>query len=209
MKMRWPKIWFLGGFLPLFLVLWLAWVLPDFGFFRLETGSFDLPQDGMVLVERIAGKAVSSEALASYGTGWQALGEMWPLMLFCSMAGYCLGFGYHSLYYFLAIEQAPAGEKTSEKKKITDLVENEWNSPWIQEIEVKKLRALLQQANSELFAQKVSAGECKKQAGVLARKTESLQRDLFNARAKIRRLETKQRRRSVDQSPMSEYNDDM
>ena len=163
----------------------------------------------LVLVERIAGKAVSSEALASYGTGWQALGEMWPLMLFCSMAGYCLGFGYHSLYYFLAIEQAPAGEKTSEKKKITDLVENEWNSPWIQEIEVKKLRALLQQANSELFAQKVSAGECRKQAGVLARKTESLQRDLFNARAKIRRLETKQRRRSVDQSPMSEYNDDM
>ena len=209
MKMRWPKIWFLGGFLPLFLVLWLAWVLPDFGFFRLETDSFYLPQDGMVLVECKDGKAVSSTTLASYGNGWQALGEMWPLMLFCSMAGYCLNFGYHSLARFLAVEQLPAGERTLKEKKIIDLPENERNSPWIQEIEIKKLRTLLQQANRELFAQKVSAGECRKQAAILTRKTESLQRDLINARAKIRRLETKQRRRSVDQSPWPEYNDDM
>ena len=95
MKKGWHSLWFLVGFLPLLVVLWLAWVLPDFGFFRFETDPFYLPEDGMVLVERKAGKVVNSTALASYGIGWQALWELWPLMLLCLLAGYALGVGYH------------------------------------------------------------------------------------------------------------------
>ena len=43
------SLWFLVGFLPLLLVFWLAWVLPGWGFFRLEADPFYLPEDGMVL----------------------------------------------------------------------------------------------------------------------------------------------------------------
>ena len=93
MKKGWRSLWFLVGFLPLLLVLWLAWVLPGWGFFRLDTDSFYLPEDGMVLVERKAGKVVSSFALSSHGIGWQALWELWPLMLLCVLSGYSLGLG--------------------------------------------------------------------------------------------------------------------
>ena len=76
MKKGWRSLWFLVGVLPLLLVLWLAWVLPGWGFFRLEMDPFYLPQDGMVLVERKAGKVVSSFALSSHGIGWRALWEL-------------------------------------------------------------------------------------------------------------------------------------
>ena len=71
MKKSRHSLWFVVGFLPLLVVLWLAWVLPGWGFFRLETDPFSLPEDGMVLVERKAGKVVSSSALASQASaGW-------------------------------------------------------------------------------------------------------------------------------------------
>ncbi|WP_319587520.1 hypothetical protein [uncultured Desulfobulbus sp.] len=41
------------------------------------------------------------------------------------------------------------------------------------------------------------------------RKIESQQRELFNARAKMKRLAGKQRRKPVDQAPWPEYSDDM
>lgn len=108
MKKESRNIWFLVGFLPLLVVLWLAWVLPGWGFFRLATDPFALPQDGMVLVERQAGKVVSSFALSSHGIGGQALWELWPLMLLCILSGYSLGAGYHWLYRLLDGEQPPA-----------------------------------------------------------------------------------------------------
>lgn len=47
MKKGWRILWFLVGFLPLLVVLWLAWVLPSWGFFRLETDLFSLsPRTG-------------------------------------------------------------------------------------------------------------------------------------------------------------------
>ena len=67
------SLWFVVGFLPLLLVLWLAWVFPGWGFFRLEADLFYLPEDGMVLVERKAGKVVSSFALSYHRIGRQAL----------------------------------------------------------------------------------------------------------------------------------------
>lgn len=47
MKKEWRSLWFLVGFLPLLVVVWLAWVLPDFGFFRLEIDPFYLPENEM------------------------------------------------------------------------------------------------------------------------------------------------------------------
>ena len=53
MKKESRNLWFLVGFLPLVVVLWLAWVLPGCGFFRLETEPFYLPQDGIEVAPEI------------------------------------------------------------------------------------------------------------------------------------------------------------
>lgn len=138
MKKGWRSLWFLVGFLPLLLILWLAWVLPGWGFFRLDTDPFYLPEDGLVLVEHRAGKVVSSAALASYGIGWQALWELCPLMLLCILAGYSLGVGYHWLYRLLDGEQPPVKEVTAEEIKLRELAESLRNNQQIQEVEIKK-----------------------------------------------------------------------
>ena len=209
MKKGWRSLWFLVGVLPLLVVLWLAWVLPGLGFFRLETDPFSLPQDGMVLVERKAGKVVSSFALSSHGIGWQALWELWPLMLFCVLVGYVLGVGYHWLYRLLDGEQPPAKEVTAEEIKLRELAESLRNNQQIQEAEIKNLRTLLQQARKESFDQMMKSGERGKHIAILERKVDSQQRELFNARAKMKRLAGKQRRKPVDQVPWPEYSDDM
>ena len=209
MKKSRHSLWFVVGFLPLLVVLWLAWVLPGLGFFHLETDPFSLPQDGMVLVERRAGKVVSSSALASHVIGWQALWELWPLMLLCLLAGYALGVGYHWLYRLLDGEQPPAKEVTPEEIKLRELAGSLRNNQQIQEVEIKNLRTLLQQARKEFFDQMMKSGERGKQIAILERKVDSQQRELFNARAKMKRLMGKQRRKPVDQPPWPEYSDDM
>ena len=209
MKKGRHSLWFVVGFLPLLVVLWLAWVLPGWGFFRLETDPFFLPEDGMVLVERKAGKVVSSFALASHGIGWLALWEMWPLMLLCILAGYALGGGYHWLYRLLEGAQPPAKEVTAEEMKLKELVASLQNNLLLQKVEIGDLRTLLQQARKESFDQMMKSGERGKQVAILERKVESQQRELFNARAKMKRLMGKQRRKPVDQPPWPEYSDDI
>lgn len=209
MKKSRHSLWFVVGFLPLLLVLWLAWVLPGWGFFRLETDPFFLPEDGMVLVERNAGKVVSGSALAFYGIGWQALWELCPLMLLCVLAGYSLGGEYHWLYRLLEGEQRPAKEVTPEEIKLRGLAESLRNNQQIQEVEIKNLRTLLQQARKESFDHMMKSGERGKQIAILERKVDSQQRELFNARAKMKRLMGKQRRKPVDQPPWPEYSDDI
>jgi len=209
MKKGWRSVSFLAGFFPLLVVLWLAWVLPGWGFFRLATDQFYLPQDGMVLVERKAGKVVRSSAVASHGIGWQALWELWLLMLFCVLAGYSLGGGYHWLSRLLDGEQPPAKEVTAEEIALRELAESLRNNQQIQEVEIKNLRTLLQQARKESFDHMMKSGERGKQITVLEQKVESQQRELFNARAKMKRLAGKGSRKSVDHSPRPEYIDDM
>jgi len=209
MRKEWRSRWFLVGFLPPLVVLWLAWFLPGWGFFRLATDPLYLPEDGMVLVERQAGKVVSSFALSSHGIGWQVLWELWPLMLLCILAGYSLGVGYHWLYRLLDGEQPSVKEETAEEKKLKDLVASLQNNLLLQKIEIRDLRTLLHQARQESFDQMMKSGERGKQIMILERKVESQQRELFNARAKMKRLAGKQRRKPVDRRPWPEYIDDM
>ena len=163
----------------------------------------------MVLVERKAGKVVSSFALSSHGIGWQALWELWPLMLLCILAGYALGVGYHWLYLMLEGEQPPAKEVTAEEMKLKEMVASLQNNLLLQKVEIGDLRTLLQQARKEFFDQMMKSGERGKQIAILERKVDSQQRELFNARAKMKRLMGKQRRKPVDQPPWPEYSDDM
>ena len=209
MKKESRSLWFIVGFLPLVVVVWLAWTMPGWGFFRLDTDSFYLPKDGMILVERKAGKMVSSATLASYGIGWQALWELWPLMLLCVLAGYSLGVGYRWLYRLLDGEQPPAKEMTAEEIKLRELVASLQNNLLLQKVEIGDLRTMLQQARKESFDHMMKSGERGKQIMMLERKVESQQRELFNARAKMKRLAGKQRRKPVDRRLCPEYSDDI
>ena len=209
MKKESRSLWFIVGFLPLVVVVWLAWTMPGWGFFRLDTDSFYLPKDGMILVERKAGKMVSSATLASYGIGWQALWELWPLMLLCVLAGYSLGVGYRWLYRLLDGEQPPAKEMTAEEIKLRELVASLQNNLLLQKVEIGDLRTMLQQARKESFDHMMKSGERGKQIIMLERKVESQQRELFNARAKMKRLAGKQRRKPVDRRLCPEYSDDI
>ena len=130
-------------------------------------------------------------------------------MLLCILAGYALGVGYHWLYRLLEGEQPPAKEVTAEEMKLKELVASLQNNLLLQKVEIGDLRTLLQQARKESFDQMMKSGERGKQIMMLERKVESQQRELFNARAKMKRLAGKQRRKPVDQPPWPEYSDDM
>jgi hypothetical protein len=79
----------------------------------------------------------------------------------------------------------------------------------LQKIEIGDLQTLLQQARKESFDQMMKSGERGKQIAVLERKIESQQRELFNNRAKMKRLAGKQRRKPVDHHSWPEYSNDM
>jgi hypothetical protein len=124
-------------------------------------------------------------------------------MLLCVLSGYSLGVGYHWLYHLLEGEQPPAREVTPDEIKLRELAESLRNNQQIQEVEIKNLRTLLQQARKESFDQMMKSGECGKQIMMLERKVESQQRELFNARAKMKRLAGKQQRKPVDLPPLA------
>ena len=102
-----------------------------------------------------------------------------------------MGVGYHWLCRLLDGEQPPAKEVTPEEIKLRELAESLRNNQQIQEVEIKNLRTLLQQARKESFDQMMKSGERGKQITMLERKVESQQRELFNARAKMKRLAAK------------------
>jgi hypothetical protein len=108
------------------------------------------------------------------------------------------------MYRRLDGEQPPAREVTPEEIKLRELAGSLRNNQQIQEVEIKNLRTLLQQARKESFDHMMKSGERGKQIMMLERKVESQQRELFNARAKMKRLAGKQRRKPVDHSPWPE-----
>lgn len=130
-------------------------------------------------------------------------------MLSCVLAGYSLGVGYHWLYRLLDGEQPPAKEVTAEEVALRELAESQRHNLKAQQVEIKNLRTMLQQARKESFDHMMKSGERGKQVAILERKVESQQRELFNARAKMKRLAGKQPRKPVDQPPWPEYSDGM
>lgn len=191
MRIRWRTFWFLVGFLPLLIAIWLLWHLPGMGFFRLDMENSSLPQNGMVLVERKAGQPANSYPLISHAIGWHALREMWPLMLLCTLAGYQLGVVYPWLYRLLTGGQPLPSEVSAKEKELSDLAAGQSGTLWLQSLEIKDLRTQLQQIRTDLFDMKITCGEQRKNTVELERKAESVQRELNNARAKIRRLAAK------------------
>jgi len=193
MRIRWRTFWFLVGFLLFLIALWLAWLLPDLGFFRLDMESLYLPKDGMVLVNLKEGKPANSYSLASYGIGWRAFLELWPLILLSMMVGYPLGVVYHWLFRLLIPEKPVPQENSAKEQELWHLAADQSNKLWLQSLELRDLRSELQQARQEFSDQKVAHGAHRKNTAMFERKTASLAQELTKARAKIKRLEARRR----------------
>ena len=80
---------------------------------------------------------------------------------------------------------------------------------WQRMIEVQDLRQEVQRARKEAAGLRETLSEGQDSTRSLHRKVASLERDLSNARAKIKRLEGKQRGKPLADEQWSEYIDDM
>ena len=209
MRLRWRTFWFLVGGWLLLGGLWLVWRLPDQGFFRLALHPLELPPDGVAMVERRQGQPGNSYALAAVGIGWRAFWALWPLMLISLLAGYPLGVLGHWLYRLVTGEKPSPRTKTAEEEELLALMVQQSTEEWQRMIEVQDLRQEVQRARKEAAGLRETLSEGQDSTRSLHRKVASLERDLSNARAKIKRMEGKQRGKPLADEQWSEYIDDM
>lgn len=209
MRLRWRTFWFLVGGWLLLGGLWLVWRLPDQGFFRLALHPLELPPDGVALVELRQGQPGNSYALAAVGIGWRAFWALWPLMLISLLAGYPLGVLGHWLCRLVTGEKPSPRARTAEEEELLALMVQQSTEEWQRMIEVQDLRQEVQRARKEAAGLRETLSEGQDSTRSLHRKVASLERDLSNARAKIKRLEGKQRGKPLADEQWSEYIDDM
>ena len=209
MRLRWRTFWFLVGGWLLLGGLWLVWRLPDQGFFRLALHPLELPPDGVAMVERRQGQPGNSYALAAVGIGWRAFWALWPLMLISLLAGYPLGVLGHWLYRLVTGQKPSPRTRTAEEEELLALMVQQSTEEWQRMIELQDLRQEVQRARKEAAGLRETLSEGQDSTRSLHRKVASLERDLSNARAKIKRLEGKQRGKPLADEQWSEYIDDM
>ena len=209
MRLRWRTFWFLVGGWLLLGGLGLVWRFPVQGFFRLALHPLNLPPDGVALVELRQGQPGNSYALAAVGIGWRAFWALWPLMLISLLAGYPLGVLGHWLYRLVTGEKPSPRTRTAEEEELLALMVQQSTEEWQRMIELQDLRQEVQRARKEAAGLRETLSEGQDSTRSLHRKVASLERDLSNARAKINRLEGKQRGKPLADEQWSEYIDDM
>ena len=209
MRLRWRTFWFLVGGWLLLGGLWLVWRLPDQGFFRLALHPLDLPPDGVALVELRQGQPGNSYALAAVGIGWRAFWALWPLMLISLLAGYPLGVLGHWLCRLVAGERPAPRARTAEEEELVTLMVQQSTEEWQRMIELQDLRQEVLRARQEAAGLRATLNEGQDSTRSLQRNVASLERDLCNARAKIKRLEGQRRGKPLADEQWSEYIDDM
>ena len=209
MRLRWRTFWFLVGGWLLLGGLCLVWRLPDQGFFRLALHPLDLPPDGVALVELRQGQPGNSYALAAVGIGWRAFWALWPLMLISLLAGYPLGVLGHWLYRLVTGQKPSPRTRTAEEEELLALMVQQSTEEWQRMIELQDLRQEVQRVRKEAAGLRETLSEGQDSTRSLQRNVAALERDLSNARAKIKRLEGKRRGKPLADEQWSEYIDDM
>lgn len=186
--------------------VWLSWVMPTLGFFHIAGSERPVTEDGVSLVYFKAGKSTGAHSLGRVLLGWSMVKEAWPLVLFGVVIGYPLG---ELVRRQFAVEQL--AEATMKKRRALSLealakehkAENMLQEARALTAELPQLREEVKQAQHKIFNMNLAAGEQKRNYEVLARKAESLERELFKAKAKMRRLAAKKKPsgKSVNETP--------
>ena len=146
-----------------------------------------------------------SQRWASAGAFW----ALWPLMLISLLAGYPLGVLGHWLCRLVTGEKPSPRARTAEEEELLALMVQQSTEEWQRLIEVQDLRQEVQRVRKEAAGLRETLSEGQDSTRSLHRKVASLERDLSNARAKIKRLEGKQRGKPLADEQWSEYIDDM
>ena len=186
---------FAVGVLTLLIALRLVWLLPEQGFFRVDMAPRYLPQNGMALVDLKNGVPAGGYPVVSWAIGWRALLNQWPLMLLCMLVSYHLRDMCLWLYRLSAPEnpvpqeENPVPQEVSAKEQeLLNLTEEQNDMLCSQALDLEDLRDELRQAQQELFDQQAAHGERQKTSDMYMRKTVSMDKDLTEARAKIKQL---------------------
>jgi hypothetical protein len=185
--------------------IWLSWMVPTLGFFRIAASEPPVTEDGVSIVYFKDRKSNKAYSLSRVTLGWPVVKEAWPLVLFGLVIGYPLG---ELIRQQFAVEQL--SEATLKKKRalsLEALAKEHKAERMLQEArelttELPQLREEVKQARHRICNMKLSADEQNRNYEAMERKTESLERELFKARAKMRRLATKKisPRKSVDET---------
>jgi hypothetical protein len=174
--------------------IWLSWMVPTLGFFRIAASEPPVTEDGVSIVYFKDGKSNKAYSLSRVTLGWPVVKEAWPLVLFGLVIGYPLG---ELIRQQFAVEQL--SEATLKKKRalsLEALAKEHKAERMLQEAreitaELPQLREEVKQARRRIYNMNLSAGEQERNYEAMERKVESLERELFKARAKMRRLATK------------------
>jgi hypothetical protein len=100
--------------------------------------------------------------------------------------------------FVVLAEKVPKQEISPQEKELRELAANLSAEVWTKTLKLQDMHREARQAKGEIFSMKVATGDQKKSHAALEQKVESLERELFKARAKIRRLESKRPGRPVD-----------
>ena len=174
--------------------IWLSWMVPTLGSFRIAASEPPVTDDGVSIVYFKDGKSHSAYSLSRVTLGWSVVKEAWPLVLFGLIIGYSMG---ELVRRQFAVEHL--SEATLKKKRALSLetLANEHKAErMLQEAreitaELPQLREEVKLARHRISNMNLSAGEQERNHEAMERKVESLERELFKARAKMRRLATK------------------
>jgi len=177
-----------------FIIIWLYfWLLPSLGIFHLTTPHAPHGETGIAVVLFENGECVLSYSLNKIEFGWGAVKETWPLILFGIFIGCPVGEFIrwkcaveelsekflkqkHTMLYDTMVRQCKAEGALVEAAKRTK--------------ELPALKEEVTQLRRKIFQLRQSAAEQKRSDDTALYKIKSLEKELSNARAKLRRLAT-------------------
>lgn len=183
---------------------WLHWwVLPTLGMFRVLPNDPPVPYTGTSLVFFMDGKTAGVYALGGVTLGWSIVWPAWPVIVFGLSVGFGLGYlvGEFARRKFV-IELLP--KKISQEYYTVSSAA--FNTKYSADCILRRAKALYADADrikeevlgerKRLRAMSQSVEEQMRDGEELRQKAASLEKELFKAKAKIRRLQEKVGRQS-------------
>jgi hypothetical protein len=180
-------------------IIWLVFFfVPTLGVFRSLPDDQPVPMNGSALVVLEKGKLTNSLPLGWVTTGWSAVGKGWPLIVFGVMLGY--PFGEYARRKF-AIDTASQEAIKLGEEYARDAATREFHADMLLNeaqalhSDLPRLQEQLAEAQSRI--RNLTSGEkfMMQEYGDLRRRKESVEKELEKARAKIRRLMEKDKRK--------------
>jgi hypothetical protein len=176
--------------------IWLLyWVLPSTGCFHLAGYNTLVGDVRFALVTFSNDKWTNIFSLNDVTIGWSIFRELWPLILLGAIIGYPIG---SFVTWYCSVEDLIEIAKRKEGMLSLDLfvkeskVKSLFKEAMDRTTELPKLKEEVKTLRIELYKARSSKGEQKKSYEAALRKAKSLEKELHNAKAKIRRLKKKQ-----------------